>query len=254
MKPARRQANRRRDIESSITVKISERPKNGRVADAVPLVRAQAAVRVYDKDRHVIRRIVKYHEIRPSIAVHVTRFQVVADPQIFQNTRSSLCPYSLEGSVTIAQSRRNQVRAEGLLLQYHSNIEHTVLVKVGHLKFEGRRGTHDRGSKRKVSVPRKHTYTSRESSYNVNVAVASYIRQSQAVRQVTGKDDIGHSNEVLVSVIPENKDVSVDSGTGFFFGQHNVEVAIAIEVGSIDAPVAAGENVCHNGRGECSVT
>ena len=113
MKPARRQANRRRDIESSITVKISERPKNGRVADAVPLVRAQAAVRVYDKDRHVIRRIVKYHEIRPSIAVHVTRFQVVADPQIFQNTRSSLCSYRLEGSVTIAQSRRNQVRAEG---------------------------------------------------------------------------------------------------------------------------------------------
>ena len=67
------------------------------------------------------------------------------------------------------------------------------------------------------------------------------------------KDDIGHSNEVLVSVIPENKDVSVDSGTGFFFGQHNVEVAVAIEVGSIDAPVTAGENICHNGRGECSV-
>ena len=86
MKPARWETDSCRNIDSTITVEISKGPKNGRVADAVPLVRAQAAVRVYDKDRHIIRCIVKYHEIRPSIAVHVTRFQVVADPQIFQNT------------------------------------------------------------------------------------------------------------------------------------------------------------------------
>ena len=125
MKPARRQADRCRNIESAITIKISHCPKNGRVADAVPLVRAQAAVRVYDKDRHIIRCVVKYHEIRPSIAVHVTRFQVVADPQIFQNTRTGLRSYRLKGSVTIAQSRRNQVRAEGtpaaISSQYRAN-------------------------------------------------------------------------------------------------------------------------------------
>ena len=85
------------------------------------------------------------------------------------------------------------------------------------------------------------------------LAVAGYIRKSQAVRQITVKDDIGHANEVLVSVIPENKDVRVGFRTGFFFGQHNVEVAVAIEIGSIDGPVTAGENLCHNGRSECSV-
>ena len=68
------------------------------------------------------------------------------------------------------------------------------------------------------------------------------------------KDDIGHSNEVLVSVIPENKDVRIGlAGTGFFFGQHNVEVAIAIEVGSIDRSVTTGEDLRHNGWSECSV-
>ena len=113
MKPARRQPDRCRNIESAITIKISKGPKNGRVADAVALVRAQAAVRVYDKDRHIIRCIVKYHEIRRSVAVHVTRFQVVADPQIFQNTRTGLRSYRLKGSVTITQSGRNRVRAEG---------------------------------------------------------------------------------------------------------------------------------------------
>ena len=58
------------------------------------------------------------------------------------------------------------------------------------------------------------------------------------------KHNIRHSNKVLVAVIPENKDVRVDSGTAFFFGQHNVEVAIEIEVGSIDGPVTAGEHHC----------
>ena len=86
VKPARRQPDRCRNIDSTVTVKISQGPKNGRVADAVALVRAQAAVRIYDKDRHIIRCVVKYDEIRRSVAVHVTRFQVVADPQIFQHT------------------------------------------------------------------------------------------------------------------------------------------------------------------------
>jgi hypothetical protein len=63
VKPARREPNRCGNIDSAITVKISHGPKNGRVADAVALVWTQAAVWVYDKDRHIIRCIVKYHEI-----------------------------------------------------------------------------------------------------------------------------------------------------------------------------------------------
>jgi hypothetical protein len=178
VKPARREPDRCRNIDSAITIKISKGPQNGRVADAVALVRAQAAVRVYDKDRHIIRCIVKYHEIRPSIAVHITRFQVVADPQIFQNTRTGLRSYRLKGSVTIAQSRSNQFCAEGILLQYHPYIEQAVPVKISHLKLERPGGADDRGSKRKVSVPRKHSHTSRESSYNVDPSVACYIRKS----------------------------------------------------------------------------
>jgi hypothetical protein len=74
------------------------------------------------------------------------------------------------------------------------------------------------------------------------------------VRQITVKDDIGHANEVLVSVIPKNKDVRVGlAGTGFFFGQHNVEVAVAIEIGCIDGSVTAGENLRHNSGRECSI-
>ena len=183
MKSAWRKPNRRGNIDSAITVKISKGPKNGRVADAVPLVQAQAAVRVSDKDRHIIRCIVKYHEIRRSIAVHVTRFQVVADPQIFQNTRTGLRSYRLKGSITIPQSGPNQVRAEGILLHNHPKIEQAVPVEVGHLEFEGRTGTDDRDSKRKVSVARQHTHTRRQGGYNVDVAIAGYLRQSQAVRQ-----------------------------------------------------------------------
>ena len=138
MKPARRKADSCRNIESAITVKISHCSKNGRVADTVPLVRAQAAVRVYDKDRHIIRCIVKHHEIRRSIAVHVTGFQVVADPKIFQNTRTGLRSYRLKGSVTITQSRRNRVGAEGILLQYHPHIEQTVVIKIAHFELERR--------------------------------------------------------------------------------------------------------------------
>jgi hypothetical protein len=86
VKSARRQADCCRNIESTVTVKISQGPKDGRIANAVALVRAQAAVRIYDKDRHVIRGVVKHDEIGRSVAVHVTRFQVVADPQIFEHT------------------------------------------------------------------------------------------------------------------------------------------------------------------------
>jgi len=128
VKPARRQSNGCRSIEPAITVEISQCTKNGRVADAVPLMRAQAAVRVYNKDRDIVRRVVKHHEIRPAVAIYVTRFQVVADPQIFQNTRTGLRSYRLKSSVTITQSRRNRVSAEGILLHDHADIEHTVPV------------------------------------------------------------------------------------------------------------------------------
>lgn len=86
MKPARRKADSCRNIESAVAVKISQSPKDGRVANAVPLVRAEAAIRIADKDRHIIRRVVKYDDIGRSVAVDVTRFQVIADPQSFQNT------------------------------------------------------------------------------------------------------------------------------------------------------------------------
>ncbi len=86
MKSTGRQPDRRRNIQSAITVKISHGPKNRCVADAVPFVRAQTAIRVTNKDRYVIRCVVKHDEIGRSVAVHVTRFQVVADPQIFQHT------------------------------------------------------------------------------------------------------------------------------------------------------------------------
>ena len=85
MKTARRQADCCRNIDSTVAVKISQGPKNGRVADAVALVRTKAAVRIYDERRHVIRRVVKHDEIGDSVAVDVTRFQVVADPQIFKH-------------------------------------------------------------------------------------------------------------------------------------------------------------------------
>ena len=86
MKSARRQADCCRNIESTVAVKISQGPKNGRITNAVALVRAQAAVRISDEGRHVIRGIIEYDEIGRSVAVHVTGFQVVADPQIFEHT------------------------------------------------------------------------------------------------------------------------------------------------------------------------
>ena len=146
-------------------------------------MRAQAAVRVYDEGRHIIRCIIKYDKIGRSVAVHVTRFQVVADPQIFQNARTGLRSYRLKGSVTITQSRRNRVGAEGILLQYHPHIEQTVLIKIAHFELVRPCRADDRRSKCEVSVPRKHAHTCWQGSYNIDLAIARYIRQSQAVRQ-----------------------------------------------------------------------
>ena len=122
-------------------------------------MRAQASVRVNDKGRYIIRGIVKHDEVGRSVAVYVTRFQVVADPQIFQNARTGLRSYRLKGSIAITQSSRDRIRAEGFLLQYHPNIEQTIPVKVGHLKFEGPGSTDNWSSKRKVSVTWKYTHT-----------------------------------------------------------------------------------------------
>ncbi len=144
---------------------------------------SQAAVRIYKKDGHIIRCIVQYHEIGRSIAIHVTSVEVVADPQIFQNTRTGLRSYRLKGSVTITQSRRNRVGAEGLLLHYHPDIEQTVVIKIAHFELVRPCRADERGSKREVSVPRKHSHTRWQGSYNVDVGIAGYLRQSQAVRQ-----------------------------------------------------------------------
>ena len=138
---------------------------------------AQAAVRIDKKHRHIIRGIVKYQEIWRSVAVQVTSFEVVADPKIFQNTRTGLRSYRLKGTITITKSRRNHVRAEGILLQYHPHIEQTVVIKIAHFELVRPGGADDRGSKRKVSVPRKHAHTLWQGSYNVDLAIARYIRQ-----------------------------------------------------------------------------
>jgi hypothetical protein len=253
VKAARRQPNCCRNIESPIAVKISQGPEDGRIANAVPLVRAQAAVRIADKCRHIIRCIIKYDKIGRSVAIHVTRFQVITDPQIFQNARTGLRSYRLKGSIAITQSSRDRIRAEGFLLQYHPDIERTVAVKVGHLKFKGAGGADDRSSKREVPVAWKYTHTVWQGSDDVDVAIAGHIGQSQAVRQSTRQFDIGHAKEVLVSIISKNKDVSITSRTRFFFGQHNVEIAVAIEIGSIDRSFTTGENIRHECGRKCSV-
>ena len=54
MKPARREPDRCRYIDSAITIKISHCPKLRRVTDAVALMKAQAAVWIDKKDRHII--------------------------------------------------------------------------------------------------------------------------------------------------------------------------------------------------------
>jgi hypothetical protein len=51
VKSAWRKPNRRGDIDSTVTVKISHCSKLGRVTDAVPLMAAQAAVWINEKDR-----------------------------------------------------------------------------------------------------------------------------------------------------------------------------------------------------------
>ena len=135
MKSARRKPDRCRNIDSAVTVKISQCSMLRRVTDAVALMWSQAAVRIAKKDRHIVRCIVKHQEIRRSVTVQVTSFEVVADPKIFQNTRTGLRSYRLKGSVTVTQSRRNRIRAEGILLQYHPDIEQTVLIEIAHFEL-----------------------------------------------------------------------------------------------------------------------
>jgi hypothetical protein len=64
----------------------------------------------------------------------------------------------LKRPVTIPQSSSDQVGAKGRLLHDHAQIEQTVAVKIGHLKFEGRGRADNGSSESKVSVSRKHTH------------------------------------------------------------------------------------------------
>ena len=154
---------------------------------------------------------------------------IVADPKIFQHTRTRLRSYRLKGSVAVSQRRPDQLRAEGILLH------------------------NDRRAKRKISVARQYAHAVRHGRDNVDFSVASEIRQSQSVRQSAGKNNISHANEVLVSIIAENKDASILSRTRFFFGKHNVEVAVAIEIGSVNGALTAGEDIRYNRGSERSV-
>jgi hypothetical protein len=120
---------------------------------------SQAAVRIAKEDRNIVRCIVKYHDIGGSIAIHIPSFKIIADPKIFQNARTGLRSYRLKRSIAITQSSRDRIRAEGILLQYHPQIEQTVVIKIGHFELVRRGSTHDRRSKRQVSVARKHTHT-----------------------------------------------------------------------------------------------
>jgi hypothetical protein len=54
VKPARREPDRSRYIDSAVTVKISHCSILRRVADAVALMWAQAAVRIAEKNGHII--------------------------------------------------------------------------------------------------------------------------------------------------------------------------------------------------------
>jgi hypothetical protein len=122
------------------------------------LIWSQAAVRIYKKDGHIIRCIVQYHEIGRSIAIHVTGMEVIADPKIFQHTRTRLRSYRLKRSITVAQGSPNQFRAERFLLHDHPQIEQTVMIKVDHLELVRRRSADNRSAKRKVSVSRKYPH------------------------------------------------------------------------------------------------
>jgi hypothetical protein len=73
VKPARREPDRCRNIDSAIAIKISQCSKLGCVTDAEALMWAQAAVRIAEKDRHIIRCIVKYQEFRRPKSVPFVR-------------------------------------------------------------------------------------------------------------------------------------------------------------------------------------
>ena len=127
------------------------------------------------------------------------------------------------------------------------------MIKVDHFELVRRRSANDRGVKRKITVSRQYAHTVWHGSDDVDVAITGYLRQCQTVRQSTGKIDIGHANEVLVAVISENKNTRLLTRTCFFFGQHNVAIAIAIEVGSVNGAFTAGEDICHNSWRERSI-
>ena len=109
---------------------------------------AQTAVGIEKKYRHIIRRIVKHDEIRRSVAIHVTNIQIIADPEIFQNTGTMLCACRLKCSVTVAQRSRDRIRAEGLLLHDHTEIEQTVVIEIGYPELIRPGRANDRSSKR----------------------------------------------------------------------------------------------------------
>ena len=109
---------------------------------------AQTAVAIDKKHRHIIRRIVKYDEIRRSVAINVTDIQVIANPEIFQNTGTMQCACRLKCSVTVPQRRSNQFCAEGLLLHNHPEIEQTVVIEIGYPELIRPGRANDRSSKR----------------------------------------------------------------------------------------------------------
>jgi hypothetical protein len=121
-------------------------------------MRLQAPVGIYQKDGHIIRRIVQHHQIRRSVAIHISSMKVITNPKIFQDAWTGLRPHRLEGSVAVTQRGGNQFRAERILLQNHSHIEQAIAIEVNHLEFVRSGSADDRSSKREVSVAWKYTH------------------------------------------------------------------------------------------------
>ena len=62
---------------------------------------SQAAVGIAKKNGHIVRCVIEHHQVWRSVAVDVSGFDVVADPKIFQNARTCLRSYRLEGAVAV---------------------------------------------------------------------------------------------------------------------------------------------------------
>jgi len=54
VKPARRQSYRCRNIDSAVPVKIGDRSQLWCIPDAVTLMWSQAAIRIREKDGHIV--------------------------------------------------------------------------------------------------------------------------------------------------------------------------------------------------------